>query len=994
MGGVRGICLPPPGGVRKEYDYGMPIKFDRSSFTGRWVIHRIVKNETIAHFHNALFCNNILGLSFKWQQKAPATFKHCFFNVTVTWMVDADLEFDDCKWNKKLGFRGSQGIAKMVRLINCSLSDLEVFLDFNSKYTSGDVNFQKCVIEKSIIVHSTGSVTFKIQHSKLMNARMTISTDDWGGRTRGVVLNKITSKNTSLHMTKVPSLNINSSRFESLEASLEGEGESIALIKSCTFEDKKPHENHQKSCIANQTNFFHLKDIEMEVMNSTFTMNCILQRGFLEWKYPYNKEHNKLTLKNTVLDAKNIPITIPLISTPFGAEAIDIVQKVILRCRTQAKHQQIGIGWELQCIDSCNRGNYRSNRKAADISVKKRKIDLRKPRLITKSDKGELCVQCPVGANCEEENPAPLPNYWGYKQKDGNITMMRCPEEYCCSKGDQCTSLTSCAEGRNGTLCGRCRTNTTESLFSPACVSVDQCQTFLVGVFYILAALCYALFLLLFNQIKKVVFQKLKDIWKMLKSKVQRKKFPQKFELVEIWTKELQQSAQKKAELDTGAHGELEKMRKWKSLESLDLRQSQVQGTDSDTGPTDKAAEEEKEEKESGMKYLQILFYFVQDAALFKVHLPNADLDSDQKSTLIRFLEFSPQILLLYVKVTNLCLISTTTAVLKVALKALFGPCIMILLFLLYMGQLLLSSFIQKDSEIWETIKAKLTEAFILTILFSYQKIVQGAFKLVQCVDIYDTKRLFVQADIVCFTWWQTAIEAYLSLAAVPVFIFLAFGPFFIKTKQLSVSVFLVSTFFPLPLLFYLVGLKIREKCGSLKSSKNSKSGASLEAEKLVAEPRKDIQYSSSDEALMETLLKHYRTLDVCGVPMTWLVFLKLYRMALVWGNTYIREPFPRLCFMTILVLLITVIAGLVKPYKDNAANKVTFLSYITSLCIAFINMAKSVLISGVYQPSALVMTVTMYLDICDKVLLSWLPVGAIALWILYSIFNLIRANK
>ena len=152
--------------------------------------------------------------------------------------------------------------------------------------------------------------------------------------------------------------------------------------------------------------------------------------------------------------------------------------------------------------------------------------------------------------------------------------------------------------------------------------------------------------------------------------------------------------------------------------------------------------------------------------------------------------------------------------------------------------------------------------------------------------------------------------------------------------------------------------------------------------------------YTATEKSLMETLLKHYKTLCVCGVCMTWFVFLKLYRMSLVWCSTYITEPLPRLCGMTVLVLLITVLTAKIKPYKENIANSIAFFSYIASLCIVIINITKSALISGVYKPTSLVQSVLTYLNLCDTILLSWLPIGAIAMWFLYSIWNLINKNK
>ena len=38
-----------------------------------------------------------------------------------------------------------------------------------------------------------------------------------------------------------------------------------------------------------------------------------------------------------------------------------------------------------------------------------------------------LCKPCPVGANCSTKIKA-LPNYWGIRNENDDITMVRCPE--------------------------------------------------------------------------------------------------------------------------------------------------------------------------------------------------------------------------------------------------------------------------------------------------------------------------------------------------------------------------------------------------------------------------------------------------------------------------------------------------------------------------------------------------------------------------------------
>ena len=143
-----------------------------------------------------------------------------------------------------------------------------------------------------------------------------------------------------------------------------------------------------------------------------FTMNCILPGGFIEWEYSNREGLNQLTVKNTIFDAAKIQITLPLISTPFEAKAINM-KKVTLKCMTQANHQLIGMAWQLQCISSCDCGKYRLDGSAAIISMKKNNRGQLKPRF-----KVEQCVPCPVGADYNSEHPSPLPDYWGYSHKE------------------------------------------------------------------------------------------------------------------------------------------------------------------------------------------------------------------------------------------------------------------------------------------------------------------------------------------------------------------------------------------------------------------------------------------------------------------------------------------------------------------------------------------------------------------------------------------------
>ena len=109
-------------------------------------------------------------------------------------------------------------------------------------------------------------------------------------------------------------------------------------------------------------------------------------------------------------------------------------------------------------------------------------------------------------------------------------------------------------------------------------------------------------------------------------------------------------------------------------------------------------------------------------------------------------------------------------------LKLSFGFVVMFFLFLVYAIQSLVSFLIKRKLN-WTQLKVKLVQAFLLTVLFSYQKLVIGTFSFVQCVAIRELNMLFIQPDIHCYTWWQIGILVYICICVVPIFLFLLMLP-------------------------------------------------------------------------------------------------------------------------------------------------------------------------------------------------------------------------
>ena len=132
-----------------------------------------------------------------------------------------------------------------------------------------------------------------------------------------------------------------------------------------------------------------------------------------------------------------------------------------------------------------------------------------------------LCYPCPTGARCDNYIQS-LPNYWGYKNDSDLISMIRCPEGYCCQNKSYCEGVSSCAQGRKGILCGTCRPNLTESLVSSRCIEANECYPKVIILLYFLAALCYALVALTVNTLKKGLLGCITNVNRYLKRKLRK----------------------------------------------------------------------------------------------------------------------------------------------------------------------------------------------------------------------------------------------------------------------------------------------------------------------------------------------------------------------------------------------------------------------------------------------------------------------------------------
>ena len=111
------------------------------------------------------------------------------------------------------------------------------------------------------------------------------------------------------------------------------------------------------------------------------------------------------------------------------------------------------------------------------------------------------CYACPNGGNCSSSLSA-RPNFWGYPIGD-KVHFKLCPEGYCCPIFNQkCPYhnssylLSGCQGNRTGILCGQCKKDFSEGLFTTQCLPVRDCNQRWTFVILIIFTTLFALYLI------------------------------------------------------------------------------------------------------------------------------------------------------------------------------------------------------------------------------------------------------------------------------------------------------------------------------------------------------------------------------------------------------------------------------------------------------------------------------------------------------------------
>ena len=375
------------------------------------------------------------------------------------------------------------------------------------------------------------------------------------------------------------------------------------------------------------------------------------------------------------------------------------------------------------------------------------------------------CLPCPYGAECFFTIKS-KPNFWGYLIH-GNVPALnftRCPDGYCLS-GTQTPEgyVNSCSGNREGWLCGRCKSDYSETLFSADCKRSKDCNDYWFWLVTVALVFIMALFLVFKPPV--VTFAVKQAFW--FKTYCERRK----------------------------RHGMAE------FLSSPPTNESESTFLLS--------TEEIENEQLQSVGFLEIIFYFYQISNLLLTSTSSEQLLKTKVLLPIQgFFNFEGRYLDYR---SHVCPFPGLTPQSKQILEVapVFGTLVGIY-FIYGLHYILCKVFRSATPTL-----ARCLGATIKTMLLGYIKIANVSLSLIRCVPIGSEHRWFYNGDIVCYQWWQIVLIGFDVMVVAPFVLVLALGAVKLHRGKVSATHFLLACVFPLPFLILWL-LQALGFCGNL----------------------------------------------------------------------------------------------------------------------------------------------------------------------------------
>ncbi len=535
------------------------------------------------------------------------------------------------------------------------------------------------------------------------------------------------------------------------------------------------------------------------------------------------------------------------------------------------------------------------------------------------------CLPCPYGANCTR-GVTTLPNYWGVQSQSGQVSVARCPSSYCC-KESPCSHFSACSGERGGTLCGRCKSGFSEAMFSEKCVPDESCgRTWLLLVS------------LVWTVVISVLIFFAKDM----------KEFGKTFAEKGTWHIKMvcHRMSCEKCEAPKQMEVEEENDPFEKDFYTFLLKQNRPRAK----GPFQTVSAATKE-KGFDTKFVQIVFFYIQDASLLQVDLYRKESEEGQSFWTQLAFNISQLAIELMNFSKSICFMRNTTPILKVLIKSALGPSILVLLLMTYSVFYAVTKFISSP-KLKNHVYENLSYAAMFVLLFFFQKLATASLSLVHCVEVGNKSVLFIDGTVECYQPWQFAVFVFLIGWVVPFISVLTKGPVLLSERKIDVSEFFLACFLPVPVLVLWTYKGCKQKW-----------------------KKRQRNISTWHIEMIESVQKSFKDISLIGLgSISWNGVIKARRLILVFVYTFVSNLVIRLVTMILFTAAFLGLHLYINPYEEKRANQLFSVSMCAVLLLGLINFLKAAFVEGL----VLLTNVKIFLKTCElltDIILLWAPI-------------------
>ena len=319
------------------------------------------------------------------------------------------------------------------------------------------------------------------------------------------------------------------------------------------------------------------------------------------------------------------------------------------------------------------------------------------------------CYKCPTGGICDGQNVVSYPNYYGFLYRD-RLKFVFCSDEFCCQPG-YCSTYNGCNEGREGNLCTSCKSGFQLGIVRNTCLLKEKCaEGWLYGIM-VISGFVYVGFL-----VAKV------DIMNIL----------QQIHLIVLKCKERIKAYR--------GNKRSAKIKKVSIIGFKNATESQV--------TVNEAVHDgwEWQVPFDHIEIFHILVFHLQDASLFQIRFPG------MQNSAVQLGEFKEKLISI-VRLNSLtfwnnftCFPSGWTQLNKI----LFESSIISVMICILLLCIMLIKILRKQPNIKNRLMSSACRVFLLTFLFSSQRLCSYALNFITCEDLGPARYLFIDTTIEC----------------------------------------------------------------------------------------------------------------------------------------------------------------------------------------------------------------------------------------------------